>query len=319
VQANLPFQRRSLTARRDPGATPTPAAGSAATQIKIQGSGLTEGQTIGLSSAIGSISVGRRNVWISLPDRGELVRLNPITGRRRSFAAAGSPTAIAAGSRALWVAETTSRSLAQFNGDSGARVALATLAGTPTAIALDQGDSSAWVADSSGAISHVALGGAVIGTPAHSDPAAASIARGEGWLWATNGTDNGLVRVSLGPGGSSTAFPAGPRPVAVALDQGVWTAHANGHVTRFDPRPGHLRVNADIPVAPELDAIAATDPSPFVWATSKTAMALYRVTNTSQPAVTGTIVFGSPPVALAVDTHSVWVATKDGKVTQIRF
>ena len=108
------------------------------------------------------------------------------------------------------MAETTSRSLAQFNGDSGAQVALATLAGTPTAIALDQGDSSAWVADASGAISHVAIGGAVIGTPAHSDPAAGSIARGEGWLWATNGTDNGLVRVSLGAGGWSTAFPAGP-------------------------------------------------------------------------------------------------------------
>jgi hypothetical protein len=130
---------------------------------------------------------------------------------------------------------------------------------------------------------------------------------------------NGLVRVSLDTSGSGTAYRAGQRPVAVAFDQGVWIATANDPVTRFDPRPGHLRVNADIPVAPELDAIAATDPSPFVWATSKTAIALYRVKNTSPPAVTGTIVFGSPPVALAVHTHSVWVATKDGRVTQIRF
>jgi len=35
--------------------------------------------------------------------------------------------------------------------------------------------------------------------------------------------------------------------------------------------------------------------------------------------VTGTIVFASPPVALAVNANSVWVATQDGKVTQIRF
>ncbi len=305
--------------RGNTGVTPTPTARSAATQIKIQGSGLTEGRTIGLSSRPGSISVGRQNVWISLPDRDQLVRFNPDTGRRRIFAASGSPTAIAAGFSALWVAETASRSLAQFNGDSGAEVAVARLAGTPTAIALDQGDSSAWVADSSGAISHVALGGAVIGTPARSDPAATSIGWGESWLWAVNGTDNGLVRVSLGTGGASTAYPAGPRLVAVALDQGVWTAHANGHVTRFDSRPRHLRVNADIAVARGLDAIAATDPSPFVWAISRSAMTLYRITNTSNPAVTGTIVFGSPPVALAVNAHSVWVATQDGKVTEIGF
>ena len=157
------------------------------------------------------------------------------------------------------------------------------------------------------------------GTPARSDPAPTSVAWGEGWLWAANGADNGLVRVSLGTGASSTAYPAGPRPVAVALDQGVWIAHANGHVTRFDPRPGHLRVNADIAVAPELDALAATNRSRFVWAISKSAKKLYRITNTSKPAVTGTIVFASPPVALAVDAHSAWVARQDGKVTQIKF
>jgi serine/threonine-protein kinase len=301
------------------GATSTRTAGSTATQIKIRGRGLTEGRTIGLASRPGSISVGRRNVWISLPQRDELVRFNPITGGRRSFAVAGSPTAVVAGLRALWLGETASRSLAQFNGDSGAQVAVAPLPGSPTAIALDPNDSSAWVADSSGAISHVALGGTVIGPPALSSPAATSIAWGEGSLWAANGADNGLVRVSLGAGGPSTVFAVGPRPVALALDQGVWTAHTNGRVTRFDPRAGHLRVNADIAVAPELDAIAATDPSPFVWAISQSAMTLYRITNTSTPVVTGAVVFGSRPVTLAVNGHSVWVATQDGRLTQIRF
>jgi serine/threonine-protein kinase len=301
------------------GVTSTLTTGSAATQIKLQGGGLTAGRTIGVSSLPGSVSVGRRNVWISLPDRGELVRSNLKSGTRRTFPASGRPTALAAGFRALWVAQAASRSLAQFNGDSGAQVAAARLPGSPIAIALDQDDSSAWVADSSGAISHVAVGGAVIGAPAHSDPAATSIAWGEGWLWAANGAANGLVRVSLDTSGSSAAYPAGQRPVAVTLDQGVWIANANGRVTRFDPRPGQLRVNADIAVAPELDAIAATDPGPFVWAISKSQRTVYRVTNTIKPAVTGTIVFNSPPVALAVNAHSVWIATQDGKVTQIRF
>jgi serine/threonine protein kinase len=301
------------------GATSTPTTGSAGTEIKLQGGGLTVGRTIGLPSPPGSVSVGRRNVWISLPGRGELVRFNVKSGTRRIFPASGRPTALAAGFRALWVAQAASRSLAQFNGDSGAQVTAARLSGSPVAIALDQDDSSAWVADSSGAISHVAVGGAVIGTPAHSDPSATSVAWGEGSLWAANGAANGLVRVSLDTSGSRAAYPTGQRPVAVTLDQGVWTAHTNGHVTRFDPRSAHLRVNADIAVAPELDAIAAVDPGPFVWAISKSQRAVYRVTNTSKPAVTGTIVFKSPPVALAVDAHSVWIATQDGKLTQIRF
>jgi serine/threonine protein kinase len=300
-------------------ATSTSTAASTAASIKIKGSGLTQGRTITVAGQPGSVSLGQKNLWTSLPNNGQLVRFNPLTGDRRSFPATGSPTAVVAGFRALWVGQTASRSLAQFNGDSGGQVAVAKLEGSPTAIALDQTDSTAWVADSSGAISHVVLGGQVIGTPAHSNPAATSIAWGEGWLWAVNGADKGLVRVSLGMGGSSVAFPVGARPVGVTVDQGVWTADSNGHVTRFDPRAGHLRVNADIAAAPELDAIAATDPSPVVWAISKGTKTLYRITNTNTPAVTGTVVFGSPPVALTVRASSVWVATQDGKVTQIRF
>jgi hypothetical protein len=297
-----------------------------ASAIKLHGGGLRIGRTIGLSSVAGSLSLGTRNLWISLPNRGELIRSTLKSGTRRTFRASGRPTALAAGTRALWVAPAASRSLAQFNGDSGAQVHTARLPGSPLAIALDQGDSTAWVADSSGAISHVDLGlpgigepAPVIGTPAHTSPAAMSIASGEGSLWAVNGAADGLVRVSLDGTGSSTAYRAGQRPVAVTLDQGVWIANANGHVTRFDPRPGQLRVNADIAIAPELDAIAATDPGPFVWAISKTQKTLYRVTNAGKPAVTGTIVFNSPPVAIAVHTNSVWVATQDHKIIEIRF
>lgn len=302
--------------------TTSPTAG----ELKVQGAGLTLGRTIGLAGAPGSVSLGTKNVWISLPDRGELVRSSLKTGTRRTFPARGRPTTLVAGTRALWVAPGASTSLAQFNGDSGAQVHTATLPGHPVAIALDQADSTAWVADSTGDISHVDVGPSgigthapVIGTPAHTNPAATSIAAGEGSLWAATGAGDGLVRVSLGRSGASTAYPAGQHPVAVTLDQGVWIATANGHVTRFDPRPGKLKVNADVAVAPELDAIAATDPGPFVWAISKSQKTLYRVTNTSKPAVTGTVVFTSPPVALAADADSVWVATQDHKVTQIRF
>ena len=300
------------------GRAPGPSASSTPARVTIRGSGLSQGWTIAVPGLPGSISVGSRNVWISLPGRGELVRFSPVTGRRRIFPSAGGPTAIAAGVSALWVAETASRALAQYNGDSGDRVRLTALRGTPVAVVVDQHDSSAWVADSSGAVSHVALGGGVIGSSARLSPAATSIAWGEGWLWATNGADHGLVRVSLGTAGSSTVYDVGAQPLAVALDQGVWTAHTTGQVTRFNPLPDHLRVNAEITLPAELDSIAATEQNRYVWAISRRAKALYRITNTSTPTVTATVTFASPPVALAATASSVWVATQNGEVIQIR-
>ena len=292
---------------------------AAGAQIEIHGSGMTEGRTIKVSGAPGSISLGKQNLWVSLPERNELVRSNLTKGAQQTFPSAGNPTAIAAGVAALWVAEPGSQALAQVNGTTGAQLYLARLSGTPVAVALDQQDSSAWVADSSGAISHVALGGMVVGNPAHSAPHATNLDWGEGQVWGANGASKGLLRVDPGTSGSSTAFAAGPSPVAVALDQGVWTANASGQLTRFDPRPGQLRINADITVAPELDAVAGTDPGPYVWALSKNNKTLYRVTTTGNPAVTGTVGFGSPPVALAVTANSVWVAMQDGEVVQILF
>jgi serine/threonine protein kinase len=287
--------------------------------VQIHGSGLTQGRTITVSGPAGSVSVGIKNLWVSLPGRDEIVRSSVATGAQESFPAAGSPTAIAAGVSAVWVAEPGLQALAQFNGDSGQQVHFAKLPGTPVAIALDQQDSSAWVTDSSGAITHVALGATVAGTPGHSAPPASSLGFGEGGVWGTNGTSKGLVRVDPGTSGSTSTFSAGANPVGVAVDQGVWTANADGRLTRFDPRPGQLRLTANLAVAPELDAVAATDPGPFVWALSKKTKTLYRITATGTPAVTGTVVFGSPPVALAAAATSVWVAMQGGEVVQIEF
>ncbi len=292
---------------------------AAGAQVQIHGSGLTEGRTITLPAAPAAMSVGTRNLWASLPGRNEIVRSSLTTAAQETFPAAGNPSAIVAGVSAVWVAEPGTQTLAQFNGDLGKEVHSAKLQGTPGAIALDQQDSTAWVADSSGAISHVALGGTVTGTPGHSAPAASSLAFGDGAAWGTNGTSKGLVQVDAGTSGTSTAFFAGSSPIAVTVDQGVWSANANGQLTRFNPQPGQLRLNADLVVAPELDAVAATDPGPYVWALSKRKKTLYRVTAMGTPAVTGTVVFASTPVALAVNATSAWVALQNGQAVQIGF
>ena len=249
---------------------------------------------------------------MTLPSAGTVVRIDPRTLASTRFPFAGHPRAVV--SPGVWVAASASHELARLDG-TGSDLATTELHGTPTAIAVVPANLSAWVTDAGGAITHVAADGSVLGQPTQVNPAATAIWWGDGSAWATNGTTDGLIRITPSSG-STTAFNVGPDPLAVTVDRGVWTAHADGHVTRFNPN--RLRVNADLAVAPELDAIAARDGGIWVWAISASTKTLYRISNTGTPAVTGTVVFGSEPLALTATTSSVWVATANGELIQIR-
>lgn len=284
----------------------------------VSGKGISEGRAISLGGGPGGVTADPNgSAWASIPGSGEIARVDDATGQKQTFRVSGTPTAIAAGTDSIWVAGSGVGPLGRLSALTGAAQKTDQLQSAPGAIAVNPSDSSACTAESSGAVTHIDSSGHVIGTPAKVSPAPTGVGCGEGWVWAVNSAQHGLVRV--GPDGTTTAFNAGAGPVAVTFDQGVWTAHADGHVTRFDPRFDHLNVNASISVAPELDAIAAREQDTSVWATSKQAMTLYRISNTSPPSVTGKVVFTSPPVGLAVTDNSVWVATQDGSLTQVRF
>jgi hypothetical protein len=196
---------------------------------------------------------------------------------------------------------------------SGRQRAAARLGADPAAITVNGDDGSAWTSDATGAIRHVTAHGNVV-DKALLTPAPTAIEWGEGWLWATN--DRELVRVGSG---ATTTFEPGSAPVSVALDDGVWTAHADGHVKRFNPQPAKLAVNSDVPVATPLDAIGASEHTPFVWAISQRAKRLYRISTAGMPMVIGTATFASPPVALAVVNGKAWVATGDGSLVEISY
>jgi DNA-binding beta-propeller fold protein YncE len=89
-------------------------------------------------------------------------------------------------------------------------------------------------------------------------------------------------------------------------------------VTVFDPDGSSLRVTREVTVAPELDGIDATETGSTVWAFSRQTRTLYRIANAAQPAVTGTVVLRSAPVAIALSGQSIWVATQDGNLTELR-
>jgi len=99
----------------------------------------------------------------------------------------------------------------------------------------------------------------------------------------------------------------------------VWTARADGHLARFNPKLDRLRVNADIPVsAPApLSAVGAVENSPAVWAISNANSSLYEIAVDSKRVV-AIVRFSRPPVSLAATSTSVWVATAGGSLFQVQ-
>ncbi len=280
----------------------------------VNGAGISAVRTIDLGGPAGGLSAGPTGaIWASVPSRGTLIRVGP-GGRSQSFSVGGHPRALATGVSGLWVSGSAAGPLARLHLATGATLARASLAAPPAAVAVDGKDGSAWAAGPSGSVSHFAPGGAPLGSPA-SVGAPKGIGWGEGWLWVAAGAD-GLWRVPLSAG-PARRFNGGTGPVAVGFDAGVWLANADGHVTRFDPRTQFLHVVADVPTgASSLDALAAVEGRRAVWVASDSAQTVYRISVQTQR-VTGRVSFAAPPVALAISGRYVWVATADGKLTQL--
>lgn len=279
--------------------------------------GITEGRTVSLGApAGGATSDARGDLWVSLPGSGAVVRVVPGTGGTQTFHVGGHPTAIAASFDRIWLAGSALGPLASLNILTGQPLSSTQFQTAPTSIAIDDDDHSACTGDASGTVTHIDSTGIVLGTASVSGPIT-GVGCGEGWVWAVRPTPDGFVR--MGDYGGIRQFSGGAAPVAITFNQGVWIANSNGQVTAFDPLPNVLQVNRQITVAPELVGIVAAENDPSVWAISRQTSTLYRISNATQPSLTSTVIFKSPPVALALVGHSVWVGTQDGNLTEIRF
>lgn len=278
---------------------------------------LSVSRQIRLGAAPGDLAVTRsETVWVSLPARGELVEIAP-NRPAVTFSGINNPGPLAAGAAGVWVGNQAANTVALFAGHRlGNPLALP---GRPVKIGLDQTDGSAWVADTAGGLSHVALRRGSTAADlrlatTHLSPPATGIAVGEPhWVWTVDGR---LVRtdpVRL----HSRTFAVGPGPVGVTVNQGIWTAHTDGTVTRFDPRPTRENITAVVKTPAPLSQIAAREASPLVWALSGRARSLYEIA-VDAPRIVGVVRFTSQPTGVAVTHLGVWVTTAGGWLIRIK-
>ena len=298
--------------------TSTGSSSAASGEVRsTSGTGLSASATVDLGGTATALTTNASGeLFASLAGNGVLVRVAAGSGTLTQMPVGGTPTAIGAGTGGVWVSGSKYGPLALVNAQTGDKVEAVSLpGGSPIAISVEPDDGSVWTADASGNVTHVSQSGQLMGPSIPVSPPPVDISWGEGWLWAVTGDTPGLVRV----GPPAQTFDSGQRPVSVTFNNGVWTAHASGHVTRFDPRLDKLDVNARVPVASpdSVDSIASVeDKSSPIWAISKAAKTLYRI-RYAPHVVTGKVVFASSPVALAVSGGSAWVATADGKLIEI--
>jgi serine/threonine protein kinase len=266
----------------------------------------------GASGAPSGITADSRgDVWVSYGS-GTLTRIDP-TGNRRSFDVGGKPDLVSGGSSGVWISDGEKLTLRDSNGNAVKAVGLAR---APVALAASLDDGSVWAAEPDGTIAHATPTGQLEASAAKVTGTPRGLSLGAGWLWAVSG--DSLIRIGLGGSHPVSAHdPGGQQPVAVTSDRGIWIAHAGGTISRFDPRPTKMGINTRQQITSALTGITAADGGPYVWATSQSG--LYKLAADGNGTGTEVARFTSPPVGVAVLSGSVWVATQDGKLSQIRF
>jgi YVTN family beta-propeller protein len=247
------------------------------------------------------VSVAADGVGILDASRGRLLGQAPI---------GAEPSAVAAGSNAVWVANTGGDTVTRIDPATRSRLQTITVGDSPSAVTVANG--FVWVANSlGGTVSKIdpnggGGGGAVVDTiPVGNGPA--GVAVGAGRLWVANSTDRTVTEFRAGSHRSSRTFglPQGADGVAYGFGL-VWVVNSAGNsVTRIVPGTGTVLPVIGVGNDPRAIAVGAG----AVWVANSLDGTVSRI-DPGGASVQGIAVGGSP-VRIAVSDEAVWVA--DGR------
>lgn len=247
------------------------------------------GPTVIAADSVGAIS----------PSSGALAAVVPV---------GSSPTGVAAGADAVWVADYNAGTVSRIDLATRAVAAPIPVGLTPGAVAVGAG--AVWVANTwGGKVLRIAPGvNRVVQTiGVGNGPSGVSV--GFGSVWVTNSSDGTLSRINDVTGTVDTTIPLGGTATDVAAGLGaVWVSdEASGQVLRVDPQSD--RITAQINVGNGPTAITVGYGS--VWVTNSLDANVSRIDpQTNQ--VAATIPVGNGPSAIAAGAGGVWVANEFG-------
>ncbi len=256
-----------------------------------------------VSNPVGLAWAGDR-VWVANLDRKTITRFDPAGNVVDVLSTGGAPTAIAAVTRAVWVADGFAGKLVRLDVRTGDVTASVPLGGHPAAVAID--GNGVWVANTVlDAVQHIDPRTLeVTSIPVGSGPSA--IAADGMSVWVANGLERSLTRINSVTGtitAKRVSLPSSPGSLAIG-DRSIWvTEPADDAVARLDANSG--RPQATVRVTGRPSVIVET--GGYAWVGDTDARSLTEI-SASSDRVERTVDFAAEPRALLLADGDLWVA-----------
>ncbi len=215
--------------------------------------------SVGLKSRPGDVAVGEGGVWVTLPDRGEVVQIDPETRTINDAIQVGAdPSGIAIGAGSVWVTNGGSSNVSRISLDTNRVVQTIPTPGGPAGIAVAQG--AVWVANSlNDSVSHIdAESGEVVATIGVGDQPVDLVVDEQG-LWVANAASGDVTHIDPALDEAVLPVQVGRGPNAIAAGEGgIWVSDfLDGTVSRIDPETKAVAETVEVGGVPSGIAVLA--------------------------------------------------------------
>jgi YVTN family beta-propeller protein len=217
-----------------------------------------------------------------------------------------SPSSVAAGDGAVWVANYNDDTVSRIDQATHARVQTIPEVSTPSRIAVGAG--AVWVANNfAGMVSRINPSANVVVAAIQVGNGPSGVAVGDCSVWVTNTSDGTLSRIDPSTDTAKTIPLAGGATDVAFGYQAVWVSdEAHGQVLRVDPQTGQIQP-IDVGTGPTAIAVGYHS----VWVANSLDGTVSRI-NPLTNEVGAEIPVGRTPNAIAVGAGGVWVANEFG-------
>jgi peptide/nickel transport system substrate-binding protein len=260
-----------------------------------------------VGSSPSAMASGDAAIWVANYNAGTVARIDPATHRRAQTILAGStPSAIAVGAGAVWVANTFSGTVSWINPAVNRVVKRIQVGNGPSGIAIGFG--SVWVANSSdGTLSRINAVTGAPGKPIKLGGGATDVTTGYRAVWVSDEPDGRVMRVDPTTDQPTDPIPVGAGPTAIRAGYGsVWVTNSLDG-TVSRIDPQTNVVESKITVGNGPNAVAVGDGG--VWVANEFEGTVVRI-DPKTDTVAQTIRVGNRPQGVSIAKGLVWVGAQ---------
>jgi YVTN family beta-propeller protein len=261
-----------------------------------------------LGSSPSGVASGDGAVWVASPSQDTVSRIDPASRAVvQTIQVGSSPTGVAVGAAAVWVTNYYGQTVSRIDPSVDRVVQTIPVGNGPTGVAV--GDGSVWVANASdGTVSRInAVSGAVSDTVGLGGAGATDVAVGAGGVWVSDEAGDRVVRIDPDADQVTATINVGSGPTAIAIAFGSVWVTNSLDGTVSRIDPATSAVQATIEVGDGAGAIAIGEGA--VWVADQYAGTVARIQPVTD-SVARTIGVGSLPQGLALADGLVWVGAR---------